>query len=356
MRNLKQPILTRSPETGHDPKNALKLKDFLSLLKKEEDYWKPDQNNTKLMITRLRKIFYDQWGWNSELIREAAHIESRYKTEIRPTTTDFSKPVPRYKELIYTPVHRVVTYTKNDRVFGNSKAGEVPLIYQKDHQDVLLPEGFYCDTAHILAGLDAINNKQVVGPLPNFLSFLEKLFPHVSSNTDVVTWLGDIASTSADFLFTYLRNKKNNASNDDKQIIIDDDSSGSDMLGDIEPYVIAKHYNVGTSNGKRFTEIMEDYYFGNNTYRDNRFLTFCKTIGLKGWDGESFENEKQWMKYYRKELKNSVCFVAFSQNEKTLAGIILPIKIWFNCYKDVLQFDFLLGIFLDALKQEIKKN
>lgn len=332
------------------------VNDFIVLLKEEEDYWSPDQNNTKLMITRLRKIFYDQWGWNSELIRRAASIQSRYKTAIEDSPTAFSKEVPRYKELVYTPVHRVVTYTENDRIFGNSKVGEVPLIYQKDHQDVLLPEGFFCDIAHTLAGLDAINNKQVVSPLPNFLSFLEKLLPNVSSNVDVVTWLGDIASSSADFLFTYLKNNKHIESTEDEQITINDDASGSDMLGDIEPYVIAKHYDVGASNGQRFTEILEDYYFGNNTYRANRFLTFSEVIGLRGWNGESFENEKQWIKYYEKELRNSVCFVAFSQNEKSIAGILLPIKIWFNCYKNVLQLDLLLGIFLKALKQSIKKN
>lgn len=356
MKILNQPILTRSPESGHDPKNVLTLKDFILLLKEEEDYWSPEQSNTRRMISRLRKIFYDQWGWNSELIRDAAHVETRFQTLIKDSPTEHGKEAPRYKEKVYTPVYRVVTYTDHDRVFGNRKVGQVPFIYQYDHQDVLLPEGFYCDIAHILAGLDAINHKQIVSPLPNFLSFLDKLVPNVDSNVDVVTWLGDIASSSADFLFDYLKNRETPVGEQDEQDVIDTDASGSDLLGDIEPYVIAQHYDVASTNGKRFTEIIEDYYYGNNSFRSNRFTTFSKVIGLEGWNGKTFSNEHRWLKYYHNELRNSVCFVAYSQNEKKLEGILLPVKIWFNCYQDALKLDLLLNIFLNALKQNIQKE
>lgn len=356
MKNLTQPILARKPEPGHDLKNSLTLKEFLSLLKEEEDYWSPEQSNTKLMISRLRKIFYDQWGWNSELIKKAAEVESRFITVIKDSPTQFAKEAPRFKKLVYTPVYRMVTYSESDRVFGNTRVGQVPFIYQHDHQDVLLPEGYFCDIAHILAGLDALNNKQIVSPLPNFLSFLDKLVPNVDSNVDIVTWLGDIASSSADFLFTYLRNDHKLTKPKDEQLIINMDASSSDLLGDIEPYVIAQHYDIASSNGKRFTEIIEDYYYGNNTFRSNRFSTFSKVIGLKGWNGKTFSNEKQWLKYYHNELQNSICFVAYSQNEKTLAGILLPLKIWFNCYQDALKIDLLLNIFLKALKENIEKE
>lgn len=356
MINLTQPIFVRTPEPGHDPTKILALKDFIKLLKEEEDYWSPEQSNTKLMISRLRKIFYDQWGWNSELIRGAAEVESRYVTEIKDSPVEHSKESSRYKQLIYTPVYRVVTYTDHDRVFGKSKAGQVPFIYQTDHQDVLLPEGCFCDIAHVLAGLDALNNKQVVTPLPNFLSFLAKLCPHVDSNVDIVTWLGDIASASADFLFDYLKNNQNPIAEQDEQSVINNDASGSDLLGDIEPYVIAQHYDIGTSNGRRITEILEDYYFGSHSFRATRFATFAKVIGLEGWNGNTFSNEQQWLKYYHNELRNSVCFVAYSQNEKSLAGFLLPLKVWFNCYRGILQLDLLMKVFLEALKQQIQKE
>lgn len=356
MKILDQPILKGSPEPGHDPKNVLTLKDFILLLKEEEDYWSPEQSNTKLMISRLRKIFYDKWGWNSELIRGAAQIESRFITVLKDSPIEHGKEAPRYKNLVYSPVYRAVTYTDQDRIFGNTRVGQVPFIYQHDHQDVLLPEGYFCDIAHILAGLDAINNKQVVSPLPNFLSFLDKLVPNVDSNVDVVTWLGDIASSSADFLFDYLKNKNNSIIEQEEQEVVDIDASGSDLLGDIEPYVIAQHYDVSSSNGKRFTEIIEDYYYGNNSYRSNRFSTFSKAIGLEGWNGKAFSNEQQWLKYYHDELRNCVCFVAYSQNEKSLEKIILPVKIWFNCYQSPLKLDLLLNIFLKVLKQNVESE
>jgi hypothetical protein len=356
MANLNQPIFSRKPEAGHNASSVILLNDYIKLLRDEEDYWNPDQNNTRLMITRLRKIFYDQWGWNSELIRGAAHIESRYITSIKETKVEHGKDAPRYKNLIYTPVYRVVTYTDKDRVFGKEKVGQVPFVYQQDHQDVLLPEGVYCDVAHILAGLDAINNKQLVSPLPNFLFFLAKLFPNVDSNVDIVTWLGDLASSSADFLFDYLKNGDKKLTLPEDQVVIDADDSGSDMLGDIEPYVIAHHYAIGATNGMRFTEILEDYYFGDNSYRKSRFLSFCNAIGLEDWNGTSFVNEEKWLKYYYKEMRNGICFVAFSQNEKSLSGILLPLKIWFNGYSDVLQIENVLKLFLTALKSQIQTS
>lgn len=39
--------------------SAISLEKFLQLLENEEDYFKGEQHHTKLMITRLRKIFYN---------------------------------------------------------------------------------------------------------------------------------------------------------------------------------------------------------------------------------------------------------------------------------------------------------
>lgn len=353
MKNLIQPIVSNQPEPGHHARSVLTIEEFIRLLKEEEDYWAPEQNNTKRMITRLRKIFYDQWGWNSELIRGAAAIESRFETALHDSPVNHGKEVVRYKKLVYMPVYRVVTYTDHDKVFGDTRAGKVPFIYEADHQDVMLPEGHFCDVAHTLAGLDAINYKQVVSPLPSFLSFLTPFVPHVDSNVDVVTWLGDIASSSADFLFDYLKNNGKSVNGNDAQEVINVDASASDMLGDIDAYVIAHHYEIGSSNGMRCTELLTDYYLGDNGYRARRFSTFCSVIGLEKWNGREFANEKQWLAYYRKQLRDSTSFVTYSVNEKTLSGVLLPLKIWFHWYDDALKLDLLLTIFLNALKHNL---
>ncbi|WP_373511594.1 hypothetical protein [Persicitalea sp.] len=364
MNELYQPILVTSPEPHHAPQDVLTLSQFLDLLKEEEDYYPAEQHNTVLMITRLRKIFYDQWGWNSELIRARAHIETRYQVAVvnDPAEVDIpkshAKPITRYRDNEYQPKHRVITYRADDRVYGNSRVGQVPDIYKNDHQEILLPDGYYCDVAHILAGLDAANFPQVVSPLPSFLSFLNFLIPHVDASIDMATWLGDIGSSSGDFLFKYLKNDSKPISKDEEQQSIELEAPGSDMLGNIETYVIARHYAVASANGQRVTEILRDYYEDQkeDAYRRNRFSIYCQAVGLAGWNGDHFANEAQWLHYYHKQLRNEVCFQVFSVTVENLKSLLLMTKIYFNGFQEVLKLDLLLRIYLDALKDLIKKE
>ncbi len=351
---LLQPVLSHQPEPGHDIRDVLTFSSFLNLLRQEEDYFDGQQQKTKLIITRLRKIFYDKWGWNSQLIRGAAHIRCRYKVRIitapeqRPV-----KPLKRYKHAeVQTATYRLVTYRKNDRVYGDTRAGQVPEIYQKNHQEVLLPDGTFCDLAHVLAGLDAMNHKQVVSPLPVWLSFLDRLFPHVDSNIDIVTWLGDIASSSADFLLDYLRHGRQPLTAGKEQQYIDADAPGSDMLGDIDAYVIGHAYNISTNKGERITDILKNYYLDNeqeNPPRKRRFSMYCEAIGLRDWNGERFVTERQWLAYYSKQLRDNTSFQVYSLNQNGLSSLLIPLRIWFNGYKDVLKTELLLHIFLNAL-------
>ena len=356
MNQLDQPIFSLHAEPGHDLKNVLTLVEFIDLLKIEEDYYPGEQNNTKLMITRLRKIFYDKWGWNKELIEGAANIETRYEVTIVDDATEHTKELSRFTNFSYDPKHRSVSYTAHDRVFGNTMAGKPALIYSFDHQEVVLPDGTYCDVAHILAGLDAHNYPQVVSPLPHFLRFLSFLFPHVDSNMNVTTWIGDLGSSARGFLFTYLFQKKKPLSIQQEQDVINTEVPGSDMLGNIDSFVIKESYQVSSSNGKRFTEILEDYYLTDNPYRKHRCSIFCKANGLVGWDGNSFQNEKEWLTFYKKQLRDDTTFEVFSQTNEKISSVWLPIVIWFNGYKDVLKLDTLLGLFLEKLKLEIKKE
>ena len=356
METLIQPIFTNHPEKGHELKDVITIQEFINLLKEEEDYWPGEQNNTKLMITRLRKIFYDAWGWNSELIRGAASIEMRYEVKIVDVPTENSREVVRYEQYQYAPKNREVLYTNHDRVYGSSRAGQAPFIYKNDHQEVLLPDGYYCDAAHILAGLDAYNYEAVVSPLPKFLSFLNFLVPHVDSNMDIVTWLGDIASSSGSFLFDYLFSKKQhiNIHKDQEDIYID--APGSDMLGDIDPYVIRQFYDVSSTSGVRYTDILQDYFCGDTSYRTRRISTYCNAVGLTGWNGQQFSNEQEWLKKYTKQLKANTEFQVFSLTSEKLPAVILPLKIYFGFYKDVLKLEYLLQIYLNALKEQMKNE
>jgi len=104
------------------------------------------------------------------------------------------------------------------------------------------------------------------------------------------------------------------------------------MLGDIDTYVIACKYDVGTSDGQRVSDILYDYYF-NNEARINRLAFFAEEVGLGKWDGENFSNEKKWLKHYKKELRNNICFQVFSLTSEKITSIWLPLKIWFGGYK-----------------------
>ncbi|MCB0648075.1 MAG: hypothetical protein KDC49_15505 [Saprospiraceae bacterium] len=350
-----QRVYANHPEPNHELKNVLTVEQFIDLLVEEEDYFPGEQHNTKLMISRLRKIFYDQWGWNTELIKGATHIEGRYDVIIVEDGTEHTKEIKRYKQFNYAPKHRSVVYKKNDRVYGDTRAGQPTFIYSYDHQEVVLPDGNYCDIAHILAGLDACNHPQVVTPLPGFLSFMYKLFPYVGFNMDMATWLGDVGSASGDFLFYYLLNSKT-ADINMQQYYIDVNNPGSDLLGNIDTYVIRDSYEVGSENGERFTDILKDYYLTDNAFRKKRVTIFCKSVGLGEYADGKFSNEANWTRYYSKQLLNETSFQVFSVTDEKIHSIWLPLAVWFGFYQKQLKTKPLLINFIEALKREVIKE
>jgi hypothetical protein len=361
MKELQQPILWDHPEAGHSASQALSLEQFLTLLRAEEDYYPGEQHRTRLMVSRLRKIFYDMWGWNKQLIRGAAKVENRYEVSIVDEAGEHGRKHGHQATHEYDPKYRLVTYRADDRVYGDTRVGQVPEIYRHDHQEVLLPEGWYCDLGHVLAGLDAGNYPQVVTPVPHLLQrFVNvKWFPHCDSNLDTVTWLGDIGMSAADFMFAYLRNGRRALPTEEEQKYIDIEAPGSDMLGDIDPYVIRRYYDVGAKEGRRVTDILHDYYAGDpveHPARAHRFSIFAEAVGLQGWDGERFANETAWKQYYDRQLRDNTTFQVFSLTPETLRSVYLPWMIWRGGYKPILKFDVLLELFLVALRPLIKQE
>lgn len=338
-------------------KEVISLAWFLELLVNEEDYYKGQQHNTNLMITQLRKIFYDSYGWNTELIRSASKLPCRYKVELVPAKVakqiKTSGGLKRNKNFKPHPLERLVTVRKND--WMNPNAGTVPEIYADNNQQVKLPNSYYCDMGHVLAGIDAFNHLSIVTPLPNFMMIIARLFPHDNNNTGVATWLGDIASSAGEFLYKYKEQNKM-LTTEQRQKIINEFAPAPDMLGDIDSYVIPRVYNTKTQTGLRVSEIFKDYYFpeGNGYYfMQRRFRYFAKFIGLKNWDGQKFTNEKQWLRYYRKQLRINDCFYIFSRCEN-VPGVWLAMRTWLLGFEKILLNNELLQIFLDALKQQIK--
>lgn len=352
---LFQPIFSRKPEPGHH-KKALTFDKFIELLKEEEEYYKSEEYNTKLMITRLRKIFYDSWGWSTQVIRKAAKIPGRYQVEmVRANNANPPKKGRWYthdNKYKVVPLVYKVTYRKDDKVYPE-RAGQVPEIYANDNQEIIAPGGYYCDIAHILSGIDAYNYYAPVTPFPNFLIFLRYLLPYVKSNMDFATWLGDVGSTAGDILLEVLRKKY--ITTEEEQKLIDKDAPGSDMIGNIDAYVVMELFNTKSNNGLKVTEILTSYFKNEeliDDYKGRRILIFCENIGLKGWNGSDFCNEKQWLKYYKRQLRSASIFYVFGEVGK-LKGVGLAIKIWLRLYDKTLKLKLLLEIFLDELKKQI---
>lgn len=354
---LEQPILSENPEVGHPYNDYLCFNDFILLLKLEEEYFKGEEYNVKLIISRLRKIFYDKGGWDI-LIKKAVGIEGRYKVNI-VDCSDLNelaaiglKKVKWYENNVEKPKCRKVTYRADDRIFGSSRAGEIPYIYINDHADIKLPENYFCDIAHTLAGLDALNNIQVVSPLPNWLLYFYRYFIYVNSNADFATWLGDIATSGTDFLFKYLRNKRINTC-EEEQESINKNASASDMLGNIDAFVINKLHNTDSCNGKRVTEIFTDYYTS-KLCRKDKFEFFCEIVGLKDWDGNNFSNEQDWLNLYTNQLRNATAIMVVLFSGNLVQKYILPIRVWKGQYDHIIKSKTLLEIFLKKLKELIQ--
>jgi hypothetical protein len=351
---LYQPILSRCPERGDSPDQYLTFHQFLCLLREEENYFL-DEYDLKTMTTRLRKIFYDNGGWDI-LIRQAASVPGRYNVEIVDCSQTGNvksselNQVPHYTNNISNPQCRKVTYKPDDRIYGRTRAGCVPIIYKDNHADIQLPEECFCDIGHTLAGLDALNNPQVVTPWPEWLAILNRLFIRVESNAYLATWLGDIATSGADFLYKYLRTGNQNTP-EEEQLSINEHASASDMLGNIDAFVIYDIYIRQITPPKKITEIFRDYY--ENLDRKQKLTKFCELMGL-GWDGLSFKNHQEWLKTNIIELRNATAIMVALFSDNPFQKYVLPVQVWLGKYDEIIKPKELLEIFLFELKKKIK--
>lgn len=356
--SLYQPIAELySHTTEQVPKTIKPLEQLIALLREEEDYYPGEQYKTKLMITRLRKVFYENWGWSTQVIRGASKIPGRYEVTMIKDPNQFAQKKhsgrnQRDESYNYVGLVPVVVYSKNDKQYPE-RAGQVPEIYKNDNQEIILPDGYICDIGHVLSGIDAMNYPAPVTPLRGPLYWIHKLTPYVKSNVDFATWLGDIASTAGNFLFKQLHNKQIDPCAEEDEI--ERYSPASDMLGNIDAYVIASVYNIDDHMGARFTDMLKDYYYEpgiGNFARRHRCLIFCNNIGLYTFKDGGFSNEKQWLQRQKRELRNATAFYVYGdlQNFK---GLCLALGIWLRLYERQLHLELLLSSFLQTLKNEI---
>ena len=318
------PLISNEPDDEMmDPSHSFDR--FILMLRAEEDYWQGEQTATNTMITRLRKIFYGDEKWDKYLIPDAKHIEGRYDC----------------------PAEYVVKVKKGDRL--NPNVGATPEIFSNENQNVFLPEGNYCDIGHVLAGMDCYNNFGPVTILPHLLTFLDPFVPHGESNMDISTWIGDIASVCGEILLKHIITDTPTFTDFESATL--EFAGPSDMVGNIDGYVISNLYNLKTNDGARVSDILKDYYCSNsmgNTYRQNRFTMFCSAIGLKEFNGKVFENESEWIKYNKHQLRTATAMYVFPKSKEITFDVILRL------YDDMLGLELLLDSFVASLKKQLK--
>jgi hypothetical protein len=359
---LIQPIYVRFQPSESKPE-AIGLSIFIKLLEQEERYWIGEGHDTKLLISHLRKIFYDIYGWNRELIRGSAKVANRYEVKIVP---DKSTVYPQKSSAghVHHSNDQGVDHRKREVLVKegdwlNPNAGTVPEIYANNNQQVILPSQWYCDMGHVLAGMDAANFPAPVAPIPDKLMWLRKILPipSVDKNTDCSTWLGDISSSAGEFLFYKIKNRT--APNEsEEQKLIDAGAPGADMLGNIDSIVIPMVYKLNANTGFSVSQIFRDYYYpgGYGHYFSlRRCQMFCKSVGLKNWNGTNFSNEKKWLRYQSRQLRTTTAFYISTRYSKPMAYIYAGLT-WIGWYNRVIKVHQLLVIFLNALKGDIKNE
>lgn len=325
------------PQMELDSTSSLNWERWLNLISEEMAYFPEHQGNSLLLISQLRKIFYDGWGWDEYLIRGAKSIPNRYDVRIFSHSED---PLDQGKE-------RQIIYSAQDKKYPE-RAGQCPELVRADHQELLCPDQYKVDLGHVLAGLDAQNHPQCISPLPQRIFALAPYFPNVKSNVDLVTWLGDLASLTADYAIH--RFKGQELSTADKQKLCEHHIPNADTLGNIDAYVIGFFYKtlVQSSAQGDPARILRHYYQNPQSPRCARFQIFARLIGLqyteKGW-----ANQKAWLDHYKPQLLVNTLFQVYSLGAEKWQSITLPLALYLGLYRQDLELEAVLIGFIDEL-------
>ena len=279
---------------------------FLRVIRAEEDRLPQGERlDTRLTISRLRKLFYGGRGWDEHLIPGAAGVTPLYPFEMAaPVRREFEAPGPNVLDFV----------DRRARLVGAPPA----LAHPGDLQEVRMPDGELVDVGHVLAGLDAINHRAEVAPLGLY---------EMASNVDAVTWAGDLGSVIGEVLFQEARLDRT-LTVAEVQAQIDLCAPPQDMLGNVDAYVIGAAYDISPRAGRRVSDILLDYYGSPataGTARSRRFTTFAREVGLGRLEGDAFAAEPAWRARYEREIGHAAALYVGAISE--LAAWSLPYAV-----------------------------
>ena len=337
-------------ETYIHPSTALSADEFLTLLKEEENFFAHEAAGGEKMLTHLRKIFYGTSGWDNELIRGGSDIVCHYEIKVVSTIQAHSRSKHRKHNASGTLHNRVEVLVRTGD-WMNPNAGTAPDIYKDNHQEAILPDGLICDIGHVLAGMDALSYPAAVAPLPDWMMWLYPLVPHVDSNADAATWIGDLSSVTGEIFFFYIENKKW-PSTEQIQAILDEGNPAPDMLGNIDSLAVRQLVEI--KDAERTSDILNEYFLRISKEPKLRYKLFCKATGIEIDQSGTITNRNRWIAKYKRQLK--ACTAFYVANGYTGAKRYwYALILWLGCYNKKIMVGEMLELQLNAIEQLLKK-
>ncbi|MBK6931957.1 MAG: hypothetical protein IPH12_14275 [Saprospirales bacterium] len=297
------------PITTSTPGGGMTISEFIELVRAEESkYSIAEQEDTKTMITRFRKLFYGSPAWDNHLIPGAKNTPC-----IKPYDIENSENSRKY-------IHSIPPFEMADKGYFpvDPTTGERPAINLVTNpgsgapqtQEVRLEAGthasYLIDIGHTLCGMDAYNY-----PSPFTYKILGRQVTtlEVDRNIDAVGWLGDLSSAQAEIVVANINESAQNIP--EQQNLINHYSSAPDMLGDIDGIVISINYLNAGSSLKKLSDILEHYYLGDGValYQEKRYSFFSQNLGL-AWDpvSEKFSNLEVKVDYYHDQTNDAAAY------------------------------------------------
>ncbi|NJR50413.1 MAG: hypothetical protein HC780_13465 [Leptolyngbyaceae cyanobacterium CSU_1_3] len=318
-RYIDLPIVAAAPAKTRSlgiERSVKSIERFIKLVEDEENHYPNTNRNTKMMITRLRKIFYNSPGWNRQLIPRTGNVSIRYTTKDQNTDGNRIYYIPSVDGL--TPAIKV---DERDTLTIDSQ-GKSPELFL--NQEVKLLDGSFVDMGHVLAAMDAANHPASVSAGGLF---------KVDKNIDNCTWIGDLGSIIGKLVLETARRRGSQVALNEVQEYINAYAEPQDMLGDVDGIIIS--YGVrekivkGTGGlNLKVSEILDQYYIKNEGgLKSRRFNTFAALIGLGTWQAGTgkFSKESDWLNSYATQVANSAAqYVAVSISDAVGYGVSLP--------------------------------
>ncbi|HWK90416.1 MAG TPA: hypothetical protein VNP72_10480, partial [Longimicrobium sp.] len=235
-----------------------------------------------------RKLFYGAAGWDEHLIPGAAGVAPLYPVEEEDVPgTGHEVDIP------WSPLSPDYVDRRTRLVGAPEALRDLGAV-----QEVRMPDGTFVDVGHVLAGLDAMNHEESVGHWYTFGVGMR-------SNVDAVTWVGDLGSVVAESVLKAVETERYNTPEEYQQAF-EVYASPQDLIGNIDAYVIRAGTDISAASGRRVTEILREYYLGQDaTARNTRYTTYAEQVGLGAFADGRFANEEAWVESYVDDVNDA---------------------------------------------------